>query len=47
MNDRGRSYFGTVNSNTVHNNSACISTELANFIYDKVENNQDLSIETI
>ena len=40
--NRGRSTCCTVNSN-----NACISTELANLIYDKVENNDVLTIETV
>ena len=40
-------YFCTVNSNTVNNNMACISTELADLIYNKVENSQVPSVETI
>ena len=47
MNSRGESYSYTVNSNTVNNNMACISTELVHVICNKVENNQVLSTETI
>ena len=42
MNNRGKSSFCTVNSN-----KACIWTELANLLYNKVENNDVLRIETI
>ena len=47
MNKRGKSYSGAVNTYTVNNDMACISTELANIICNKVENNQVLSVETI
>ena len=42
MNNRSKSTFCIVNSNKV-----CVSTQLVNLIYDKVERNQVLRIETI
>ena len=42
MNDRGTSSFCSVNSN-----KPCVSTKLANLIYDKAKKNQVLRIETI
>ena len=47
MKYRGRSSFCTVNSNTVNSKKVCISTEKANLIYDKIENNEGLGIKTI
>ena len=47
MSNRGNSYFCTVNSNTIDNNRACISTDLANLICDEVENSQIPNIETL
>ena len=42
INNRGKSTICIVNSN-----KACISTELANSIYDKVEKNQVFRIKII
>ena len=42
MNNGGKSTFCILNCN-----KACISTELANLIYDRVGKNQVLRIETI
>ena len=47
MNNRGKSYSCTVNNTAVNNDMACVSTEIAYIIYDKVENNQVLSLENI
>ena len=41
MNNRDKSLFYILNSN-----KACISTELVNLIYKKLEKNQELKIET-
>ena len=47
INNKGKSSFCIVNSNSVNSNKTCITTELANLIYNKVENNEILRIKTI
>ena len=42
MNNRGKSTFCVINSDKL-----CISTDLANLIYDRVEKNQLLRIKTL